>query len=220
MRLHLVRHGQTYSNLAYALDTGAPGADLTEEGRRQARAVGALLSDAPLHGVFASHLTRARDTAAQVAAPHALQVEVREGLREILAGDLEMRTDEASTRRYLGVLASWTLGDLDVTMPGAEDGHTVLGRYDQVVEEVAATGVEQAALVSHGAVIRLWSQARSGNVDPRAAVGWELDNTGVVTLEGEPGDWRMLAWQGQAVPHLSATPGDGPAGRPLRVTEG
>ena len=34
MRLLLLRHGQTHSNVSGALDTGAPGADLTELGRR------------------------------------------------------------------------------------------------------------------------------------------------------------------------------------------
>ena len=35
-RLHLVRHGQTPSNVAGALDTALPGAPLTELGREQA----------------------------------------------------------------------------------------------------------------------------------------------------------------------------------------
>ena len=36
MRLILIRHGQTHSNVAHALDTTVPGADLTDLGREQA----------------------------------------------------------------------------------------------------------------------------------------------------------------------------------------
>ena len=42
MRLLLVRHGQTMSNVDRVLDTKVPGAPLTEEGRAQASAFAAV----------------------------------------------------------------------------------------------------------------------------------------------------------------------------------
>lgn len=218
MRLHLIRHGQTPSNLTHALDTAEPGAPLTPEGERQARAVGRVFADRPLAAVYASHLTRARQTAAQVAAPHGLEVQIREDLREILAGDLEMRTDPASVQQYLGTMIAWAAGDLDPVMPGGEDGHRTLDRYDRVVAEVAGTGVPEAALVSHGAIIRLWAVVRGANLDPAEAAERWLDNTGVVSLEGTPGDWQVTVWQDELVPHASAVPGDGPGGRAVPLT--
>ena len=44
MRLLLIRHGQTPNNILGALDTGRPGAGLTELGREQARAIPAALA--------------------------------------------------------------------------------------------------------------------------------------------------------------------------------
>ena len=218
MRLHLVRHGQTGSNLLRALDTAAPGAPLTAEGERQARAVGAVLAAEPLDAVYASHLVRARATAAEVARPHGLEVRVREGLREVLAGDLEMRTDQPSVERYLRTMMAWAAGDLDAAMPGGETGHAALRRFDEVVAEIAASGAAVAAAVSHGAMIRLWAITRAANLDVRAPVVQVLDNTGVVTLETDgAGGWVATRWQDEVVPHPSPAPGDGPGGEPLPV---
>ena len=44
-RLILLRHGQTYSNVARRLDTRPPGAELTDTGRNQAWNVGAELAE-------------------------------------------------------------------------------------------------------------------------------------------------------------------------------
>lgn len=215
MLLHLIRHGETSSNLSHALDTGEPGAVLTPEGERQAQAVGQVFATRPVSAVYASHLTRAQQTAAVVAAPHGLEVGTRQGLREVLAGDLEMRTDEASVRQYLGTMVAWAAGDLDVELPGGESGRATLARFDAVVEEVAATGAEEVVLVSHGAMIRLWACVRGANLDPTSAGARWLDNTGVVTLTGNPGAWLVTQWQDELIPHDNPTPGDGPAGRPL-----
>lgn len=218
MRLHLVRHGQTPSNLISALDTAAPGAPLTAEGRRQAEAVGQVLAAEPLDAVYASTLDRARATAAEIARPHGLEVQVREGLREVLAGELEMRTDPASVHRYLGTMVAWASGDLDAEMPGGESGRATLDRFDAVVDELLSSGARTVAVVSHGAMIRLWSLARAANLDPATAGRRSLDNTGVVTLEqdGATG-WYATRWQDEVVPHATAAGGDGPGGEPLPV---
>ncbi|WP_454050774.1 histidine phosphatase family protein [Cellulomonas sp. Marseille-Q8402] len=218
MRLHLVRHGQTSSNLVSALDTAAPGAPLTAEGRRQARAVGDVLAAEPLDAVYASTLDRARETAAEVARPHGLEVQVREGLREVLAGDLEMRTDPRSVERYLGTVVAWASGDLDAVMPGGESGQATLDRFDAVVEELLGSGAGTVAVVSHGAMIRLWTLTRAANLDPATAGRRALDNTGVVTLESDGvAGWSATRWQDETVPHATPAAGDGPGGEPLPV---
>lgn len=218
VRLHLVRHGQTPSNLVHALDTAAPGAPLTPEGERQARAVGQALAAEPLGAVFASTLDRARSTAAEVARPHGLEVQVREGLREVLAGDLEMRTDDESVHRYLSTMVAWASGDLGAAMPGGESGQETLDRFDAVVDELLGTGAGTVAVVSHGAMIRLWTLTRAGNLDAATSGRWPLDNTGVVTLEsGGPTGWYATRWQDEVVPHAAPAGGDGPGGEPLPV---
>lgn len=168
--------------------------------------------------MYASHLDRARATAAAVARPHGLDVEVREGLREVAAGDLEMRTDPESVEQYLRTMIAWASGDLSVRMPGGETGRDTLDRFDAVVAEMLGSGASTVAAVSHGAVIRLWAITRAANLHTGVAAVRVLDNTGVVTLEsGGPSGWFATRWQDEVVPHASPVGGDGPGGTPLPV---
>ncbi len=212
MRLLLVRHGQTPSNVDYLLDTGVPGAGLTALGEQQAAVLPEALADEDIEAVYASTLIRTQLTAAPLAAARGLEVLVRDGIREVFAGDLEMvRGDTEEGVRYMRTVFAWAAGDTGLRMPGGESGAEVLARYDSVVAEAAASGAGTVAMVSHGAAIRMWTAARVANVDVPFAAAHPLDNTGVVILEGAPADgWKALTWAGAVV----APAGEGgPTGR-------
>jgi broad specificity phosphatase PhoE len=200
MRLLLIRHGQTPSNVIGALDTGIPGPGLTELGFEQAAAVPAGLVAEPIGAIFASTQVRSQLTAAPLAEARGLAVEIRSGLREVDAGDLEMRNDDEAVRVYMETVIAWADGDVDRRMPGGESGAEVYARYDEVVAEAAATGHPSVAIVSHGAVSRSWVGARAENVSADFAAEHSLNNTGIVVLEGTPASgWRALTWMGQAI---------------------
>ena len=122
MRLILIRHGQTPSNVLNLLDTSVPGPELTELGLRQAQALpDALARNLPevsIAALYASSQTRAQQTAAPLAAALGLDVQIREGIREIAAGEMEMKGDPPSVIAYLRTARSWLQGQLDVRMPG------------------------------------------------------------------------------------------------------
>ncbi|WP_037568606.1 histidine phosphatase family protein [Phaeacidiphilus oryzae] len=205
MRLLLIRHGQTSSNVSHSLDTAVPGAPLTELGQGQAEALLGTLADERIAAVYASDLIRTQQTIAPLAAERGLETRIRGGLREIAAGDLEMADDPESIRIYMRTVLAWASGDTADRMPGAETGDEFLARYDAVVEEAAdRAGAEGAgdtgavALVSHGAAIRTWTAARAENVDPVFIAEHGVPNTGVVVLEGSPGaGWKALSWAGE-----------------------
>ncbi|MGJ9403532.1 histidine phosphatase family protein [Arthrobacter sp. KK5.5] len=67
IRLVLVRHGQTTSNVGQNLDTAAPGADLTDLGREQAMALPAALGGVGIETLYAPNLVRTQQTAAPLA---------------------------------------------------------------------------------------------------------------------------------------------------------
>ena len=197
MRLLLIRHGQTPSNVAGALDTAFPGAPLTQLGRRQAAEAPPALVDEDVVAVYASTLTRAQSTAAAVAEARGLEVRIRQGLEEIAAGDLEMRNDEEAVETYRDVVARWMHGELDVAMPGAADGRAFLARYDAALRAIADEHDEDAtvAVVSHGAAIRVWSGLRSGEPADEAEER-HLSNTGMHVLEGHPASgWALVSWR-------------------------
>lgn len=198
MRLLLVRHGQTTSNVGRHLDTAEPGADLTPLGERQAHALPAALDGHGIEAVYASTLVRTQQTAAPLARALGLTTQVRAGLREISAGSFEMATDDHAVRLYVETMLSWAAGDLTAHLPGGEDGEAVIRRFDDVVEEAAGTS-EVAVLVSHGAMIRAWVAARCEDVSAGFVAENPLSNTGAVVLTGGPARWRLERWHAEAL---------------------
>ncbi|MDC2957725.1 histidine phosphatase family protein [Streptomyces gilvifuscus] len=214
MRLLLIRHGQTPSNVEALLDTAVPGAALTALGEQQAAALPEALADEDIEALYVSTLVRTQLTAAPLAAARGLEPLVRDGIREVSAGDLEMLPgDSEHGLLYMKTVFAWAAGETELRMPGGESGTEALARYDAVVAEAAASGAGTVAMVSHGAAIRMWTAARADNVDVPFAAAHPLRNTGVVILDGSPRDgWKALSWAGALV----APAGEGgPAGRPV-----
>lgn len=199
MRLLLLRHGQTPANVRGELDTGAPGPGLTALGMAQADRVPAALShllSSPT--IFASTLVRTQQTAAPLVRAHSAELVILPGAHEIEAGDLEMATDYDSYRAYLETCKAWGIGDRDRTMPGGTDGHAFFARFDASIEQVATA--TEAVVVSHAAAMRVWVAANAKNIEPLFVTKQELENTGLVVLEGSPAHgWELREWRGSPV---------------------
>jgi len=192
VRVFLVRHGQTVNNVERLLDTAYPGASLTELGRSQASGLVDTFRDHPIDAIYVSDLIRTHETATPLAQARGLDLHVREGIREIQAGDYEMSPDFDD---YIRIIVGWLSGRQDVRMPGAETGHEVLSRFDGVVEEAYAVGHDTVVLISHGAVIRTWAMSRAHNLAPEVMRTVSMDNTVVVELHGAPDQgWRVVRW--------------------------
>lgn len=206
MRLVLLRHGQTPSNVAGALDTAAPGAALTDLGHRQAAAVVDGFADvtgtavAEIGGIYASDRVRAQLTAAPLAAARGLDVPALPGFGEIAAGEHEMRTDGDAVHAYLTCIGAWIDDDLDHALVEGESGHDFLARYDAALAEALEAHDDDATVVvvSHGAAIRAWTARRAAyDAWPDARY---LANTGCAVLEGSPAaGWRLVHWQQEPV---------------------
>lgn len=206
MRLTLIRHGQTPSNVLGLLDTDAPGPGLTELGATQAAALPELLRGSSLDAVYVSRLIRTRHTAMPLALARGTERIELPGVHEVEAGTLEMRGDEAAVRQYMETAFSWGLGELDATMPGGSNGHDFFGRYDADVERVVRESAHPV-IVSHGAAIRIWVAARATNITPEFTAHHHLPNAGIVELSGSPATgWRLLSWPEAEIPADDADP--------------
>lgn len=193
MRLILVRHGRTPSNVGFLLDTGEPGADLDDTGLLHAESLVDRLAAQPIEAIFTSNLVRTQQTAAPVARARDLAWQVLPGLREISAGEDELSTDAT---RYIGTLRAWDAGVRHARIPGGEDAHEFFDRFDAAIRTIADAGHLAAMAVSHGAAIRVWASARvTGFVD---AIGHgHFDNTGLMVLEGTPrAGWELTYLEG------------------------
>ena len=200
MRIHLIRHGQTPSNVSKALDTGFPGAPLTELGREQAASLPRRLEGIPLDAIYTSPLIRTQQTATPLATARGLDLLVREGVREIRAGDMEMSSADEDYRTYFETMGAWIGRNLAVRMGGLETGHDVLERFDSVVAEIESTGVESAAIVSHGAMITVWSAIRTSGLSTELVTRIHPLNTGICEIEGSlSGGFQALSWMGERI---------------------
>ena len=75
-RLYLIRHGETDSNKSFRFQ-GQTDIELNEKGLAQAELLAEHFKNIRLDAVYSSSLTRARQTAAPLAAVHGLEVQLK-----------------------------------------------------------------------------------------------------------------------------------------------
>jgi broad specificity phosphatase PhoE len=198
VRLLLVRHGQTPSNVLSLLDTNVPGPGLSEIGRQQALALVDTLAGEKVEAIVASTLVRTQQTAAPLAADRDLEVLVRPGIREIPAGALEGPATDAAVAIYRDTMFAWAVGAEAVQMPGSpRDGAHMLAEFDAVVAETEGrVGDGTAVLVSHGGAIRVWAASRSVNLPSSYVREHSLANTGIIIMTGSTStSWVAHLWE-------------------------
>ena len=200
MRLILVRHAQSTANLTEALDTRAPGAELTARGQQQRLMIASVLAAEPVDAVYASPFARTVCTAAAIAEPHGVKVVEHDGLREVSSGQLEMRTDAAARALYDTTVWNYAIGYEEVLVPGGESRADVLARFGSVVDEASRAADRCAVVVTHGAIVRAWCGARVHRLEPADIFADRLPNTGRVVLERRfDGEWEAHSWNGRPV---------------------
>src|SRR5262245_55884357 len=104
-RVLLIRHGATVLS-AEDRFAGATDVELSDEGRRQARALGERLASEVISAVYASPMQRTVDTAHLVTAAHRLELHTDPGLREISHGRWEGLTRKEVEERFGGEYAA------------------------------------------------------------------------------------------------------------------
>ena len=105
-RVFLVRHGATVLS-AEDRFAGATDVALSDEGREQTRRLADRLSDEKIAAIYASPLSRTMETAQILAAPHNLEVQPRDGLREINHGHWEQMTRCEVEQKFPEEIAEW-----------------------------------------------------------------------------------------------------------------
>lgn len=159
--ISFVRHGQQeFPDGAFtpALWTDPP---LSERGRRQAKAVGTALADESIDAVFCSHLARAAQTAAEVAAPQGLEPVVYTELREVetyrdVPDGVQLK-DVLSPVMWHGVQARFDREVRWDVSPFSESSAEFRARVVGVVEGILAMHEGQhIAIVCHGGVINAY----------------------------------------------------------------
>src|SRR5437764_12949610 len=98
-RVFMVRHGATVVS-AEDRFAGATDVALSDEGREQTRGLAERLSHEKIVAVYASPLGRTLETARILAAPHDLDVQTHDGLREISHGRWKQMTRPEVKKKF------------------------------------------------------------------------------------------------------------------------
>jgi broad specificity phosphatase PhoE len=165
-RIFLVRHGAT-TLTAEDRFAGATDVPLSDEGREQVRRLAARLSDDGISAVYASPLGRTVETARILAEPVGLEVQTRDGLREISHGHWEQMTRKEVDVKYPDEAAAWEEDPYTFAPVGGESGLEVTARALPVLMDIVRSHAgERVLVVSHKATIRLLLSSLLG-FDPR-----------------------------------------------------
>src|SRR5467141_916224 len=165
-RVFMVRHGATVLS-AEDRFAGATDVAVSDEGREQTRRLADRLSHEKIMAIYASPLGRTVETASILAAPHKLEVQARDGFREINHGLWEQMTRREVEEKFPEEAAEWEKDPYTFAPLGGESGLAVTARaLPALIELVRDHAGENILVVSHKATIRLLLTSPLG-FDPR-----------------------------------------------------
>lgn len=164
MNIFLVRHGESVGNQRGLL-YGHTDHPLTEQGVRDAAAVGEKLREADIRRCYSSPLSRAAETARLCTQGRDIETVYRDGLKEQYMGDWEdvsfLGMREAEPELIGSMIQDWT----KVVPPGGESYEAVIERAGAVLDEILERG-EDALIVAHnGPLAALVARLLSGGAD-------------------------------------------------------
>lgn len=201
-RLLAIRHGETAWNVDARIQ-GHIDIELNGQGRQQAARLARALAEGDRPDVlYSSDLSRARDTAAQIAEACALPLHLDPLLRERCFGSLEGCTIEEVHQRDPELAARWRRREPDFVPPGGESLNAFYRRCVETVQRlVQAHPGQTVAVVAHGGVLDCLYRAATGAAldQPR---GWSIENASVNRLLCADGRLTLTGWGD--ISHLEA----------------
>lgn len=153
MKLILVRHGETQWNRENRV-VGFADIGLNDEGRKQVKKLALALKEERVDAIYASPLSRAWETAQEVARYHDGEVKADDAFKEMDAGELDGLTYEDMRDRYGELIKQWLSEPASVIMPGGESLANVQERAWLAVEKIRENHPDDVVMVvSHNFVI-------------------------------------------------------------------
>jgi len=155
LKVYFLRHGETTSSQTGTY-CGALDINLTPEGHQMAKDFAQAYQSLPWTAVYTSPLWRAIDTAKPLCEAIKMDMQLRDGLKEITYGQWEGKTPEEVDREFHDEYVRW-LADPGWNSPtGGEKGVDIARRSSLVLEEIEQThSTGNVLVVSHKATIRI-----------------------------------------------------------------
>jgi len=199
-RICMVRHGETAWN-AEGRVQGQTDVPLSSTGEAQARAVAAALAGGRFAALYASDLTRVRQTAAPAAAALGLEPRLDPGLRERHYGKFETLTYAEARERLPEDFARFRDKELDYDFGSGESLRAFNARALACVGAIAARHAGETVLVfPHGGVLEMVRRRALGS-GLQSARDFDIPNAALNWIEVAPAGWRVEQWA--EVAHLA-----------------
>lgn len=202
MKLYLIRHGRQCSKLCNV------NVDLCQEGILQAELLGKRLQGAGIERVYSSDLIRAVQTAGTANRFWKVEHEICPKLREISFGEMEGLSDEVIAERFAGFKKQQQEMKEDLAYPGGECAADVVKRALPVLKQIAESGCQTAAVVTHGGVIRSVVAYLIGiDLAKVRLFGSSLENCSITELVYHPQNQYFTLERFNDYAHLESEPG-------------
>lgn len=155
LNLYLLRHGETDSSRTGTY-CGWANPDLTAEGTAMASAFAEHYKTQPWQAVFVSPLRRTIATATPFCQATGLEMQIRDGLKEMAFGEWEEKSFQEVQEHYSEDYYHWMTEPAWNPPTGGETGVQVASRAAVVIAEIESQFTEGNVLVvSHKTTIRL-----------------------------------------------------------------
>jgi len=152
--LIFVRHGESEGNKLNRFN-GSLNMPLTEKGKLQAQKTAEYLDKCKIEKIYASDLSRAKETAQIIANRNNLQVILDKNLREINGGDFEGKLYEDLQKLYPKEYAMWQYDLGNCTCPNGESIRELLKRFNKrIIEIVKENQHKTIVIATHAMPIR------------------------------------------------------------------
>ena len=150
MKLWLVRHGQTDLNKEKLMQ-GLVDQPLNNFGRDQARRVGRLKGDLVFDAVYASPLSRAKETASIIAGIPIDEVKVDQRIIEVDFGSYDKKPFK---KLGLKMWAYWLLPEVFPNPKTVESIDSMTERAGSFLKDLEKESYDNVLVVCHGGIIR------------------------------------------------------------------
>jgi broad specificity phosphatase PhoE len=155
LKIYLLRHGETTYSQSGAF-CGAVDADLTPEGRLMAQFFADAYRSLPWTDVYVSPMKRAIATAQPLCEAAGLDMQIRDGLREISYGEWEDQELDYVRQKYDPDYLRWQTDPAWNPPTGGETAVQISARAMPIISEIESRRKDGNVLVvSHKATIRI-----------------------------------------------------------------
>lgn len=161
MLLYIFRHGQTEANVTGLIQGNVDLYGLNEVGRMEAERLSKELATAKLPVIYASPLSRAKETAEYVASSNGATIKIVEGLHEVDMGKAEGMYEEDAVEKFGDeIFAPFEVTikeTFDASIAGQESRKQSLERFVKAIEFIKQDcHHERAGVACHAMVMQYY----------------------------------------------------------------